>query len=71
MNFKRSLKFARGLKVSKSRKQFMVSLILQKNRKKLTILSIFFNQDSDFRLFLRIQKTINYFPYLLTFKKSS
>ena len=39
------------LKISKSRKQFMMSSILQK-KTKLTILSIFFTQDMNFVRFL-------------------
>jgi hypothetical protein len=40
----------------------------QKNRTKLTILSILLTQDSEFRLFFgRIQETINCFRDLLTF----
>ena len=46
------------LKVSKSRKQFMVSTIFQKKRTKLTILRIFFTHDSEFHSFLgELRKT--------------
>ena len=53
---------------SKSQKQFMVSSILPKKRTKVTILKIIFTQESKFRsVFGRIEETINWFWYLLTF----
>ena len=56
------------VKVSKPRKQFMVSLILPKKRTILTILSREDAKDSEFRSFLgRIEDTINCFRDLLTF----
>ena len=56
------------LKVSKSRKQFMVASILPKKRTKLTILSIFSTEDSELCSFFgRIEETIMYFRDYLTF----
>ena len=43
--------YTKNLKVSKSQKQFMVSSILPKKQTKLTILSMFFTQVSEFHLF--------------------
>ena len=58
------------LKVSKSRKQIMVSSILPKNLKKLTIQSIFSTQDSEFRSFYGIiEGTIICFQGCLTFRE--
>ena len=57
-----------SLKVSKSRMQIVVSSILPKNRTKLTILSNFSTQDSEFRSFFgRIEDTTICFRDLLTF----
>ena len=57
------------VKVSKSRKQFIYGLLnSHKKRTKLTILSIFFTQDSELRSFFgRIKEIINCFRDLLTF----
>ena len=57
------------VKVSKSRKQFIYGLLnSHKKRTKLTILSIFFTQDSEFCSFLGIiEKTIICLGDFLTF----
>ena len=55
------------LKVSKSRKQFIVSSIFPKNEQ--NSLSFFFTQDSEFCSFFgRIEDTIIFFRDCLTFK---
>ena len=51
------------LKVSKSRKQFMVSSIFSKKQRKITILSTFSTQNSEFCLsFGKIEETIIVWP---------
>ena len=60
------------LKVSKSRMQFMVFLILKKTKTKLTILSKEDAQDSGICSFFgRIEETLNCFRDLLTISINS
>ena len=67
--FETNLNFRHQLKVSKYQKQFYVLPNFPKKQTKLTILSIFFTQDSEFRSFFgRIEESINCFRDLLTLR---
>ena len=63
--------FTRAIKVRKSRKQFMLSLILPQNEQKITILSIFSLENTHdsgiLFIFGRIENTIICFRDCLTF----